>query len=256
MNFIKKNELFLLEEIIKKNFASKYKDSVLGIAWSILKPLLIMILLTIIFSTIFKGMVENYPVYLLSGRCIYDFFSASINVSMLAIKANKGILQKTAAPKYIFILGGVISEFLNFIITLILLIGVMIVTNNPFYFSMIPLSIIPITSLLIMILGLSFAFAIICVYYSDIMHLWNVLNMFIMYASAIFYPIDIIPEPYVSYLKLNPILWIIEQFRDFFIYGIFPNIMNIINSLLLSTIILVIGIIIFKKFESKVTLKL
>ena len=115
MKLINKKDYFLLEEIVKRNFASKYKDSILGIIWSVLKPLLIMILLTIIFSTIFSGSIENYPVYFLSGKIIIDFFSLATNISMNSLRNNKNILKKTAAKKYIFVLGGIVSEFLNFI---------------------------------------------------------------------------------------------------------------------------------------------
>lgn len=256
MNLIKKNELFLLEEIVRKNFASKYKDSVIGILWSILKPLLVMIVLTIIFSTLFTGIVENYPVYLLSGKCILDFFNGAISLGMIAIKGNKGIIQRTPVPKYIFILGAILSEFITFIITLILLIGVMIVTHNPFYFTMIPLSIIPIAFLLIMITGISFILAVLCVYYTDVKHLWDVFTLILMYASAIFYPMEIIPIFFRQYLTLNPVYWIIDQFRDFMIYGNMHDPVNLINTFILSMIFLVIGIIIYKKFEKVLIMRL
>lgn len=256
MNFISKNDIFLLEEIVKRNFASKYKDSVLGILWSLLRPLLMMIILTIIFSTLFNNMIENYPVYLISGRCIYDFFSASINSGMMAIKGNKLILQKSATPKYIFVLGSVISEFINFFITVIILLGVMIVTNTTFYFTIMPLSIIPILSLVLMITGLCLILSIVCVYFTDIKHLWSAISLMWMYASAIFYPMDIIPEPYHQFLILNPLYWIIDQFRDLIYLGTLPEFSYIVNSLLLSSIILVVGVIIFKAFEKKTVLRL
>lgn len=256
MELLNKNDFFLLEELVKKNFSAKYKDSVIGILWSVLQPLLMMVVLTIIFSTLFHGMIENYPVYLLSGRCIFDFFKGSVNLTMGAIKNNKNILKKTAAPKYIFILGGVISEFINFIITLIILIGVMIVTKSPFYFTTMILSIIPVISLVLTVTGLGLALSIICAHYTDIQHLWSIITMIIMYASAIFYPMNIIPSPYHEYLLLNPLFWIIDQFRSFFIYGTIPDFLNIVNSILISTIILIIGIIIFKKYEKKVMMKI
>lgn len=255
MNLIKRNDLFLLEEIIKKNFSSKYKDSVLGIFWSVLRPLLVMIVLTIVFSTFFKSYVDNYPVYLLSGRCIYEFFLGSVGVAMNSISGNKNILQKTAAPKYVFVLGSIISEFINFIITLIILFVVMIVTHAPFNLTIMPFSIIPIFSALIMFTGLGLILSILRAYYSDIQHLWGVITMIVMYASAIFYPMEIIPEPYHSYLILNPIFWIINQFRCFIYLETFPQMINIINSLLLSSIILVLGIIVFKKYEKRVSMK-
>ena len=255
MKFISKSELFLLEEIVKKNFSAKYKDSVLGVLWSVLRPLLTMVILTIVFSTLFIGRVENFPVYLLSGRCIYDFFNGAVGVSMMAIKGNAGILRLTSTKKYLFILAGVISEFINFFISLLLLLVIMIITSNPFYFTIMPFSIIPIISVIMLVTGLSFLFLIVCVYYSDIRHLWSAISLIIMYSSAIFYPMDIIPEPFRQYMILNPLYWIIEQFRDFFAYGVIPDNLNIINSLLLSLIILLFGIIIYKKYEGNIVMK-
>ena len=256
MNLIKKNEIFLLEEIVKKNFISKYKDSVLGIFWTILSPLLMMVLFTIIFSTLFKRNIVNYPIYFLSGWCIYMFFNNTISSSMNSLKGNKNILQRTQAPKHIFVLGAVISEFLNYLIMLLLLIVIMIITQAPFYWSTIFFAIIPIISLSLMLTGLGLMLAIACVYYTDIRHLWTVLSMMFMYASAVFYPMDIIPEPYRSYAILNPLYWAIDQFRHFIYFGTIPEVIYIINFLLLSLIILVFGIIIFKKYENKVTLKM
>lgn len=254
MSLINKNEIFLLEEIVKKNFYSKYKDSVLGILWTILNPLLMMALFTIIFSTIFGGNIQNFPVYFLSGWCIFMFFNGSIGVCMNSLKGNKSILQRTPAPKYVFILGSVISEFLTYIIMLFIFVGVMIVTHAEFYLPTMFFAIIPIISLVIMVTGLGFMFAVVCVYYTDVQHLWGVVGMMFMYGSAIFYPMSIIPQPFKQFLILNPLYWIIDQFRCF-VYGIFPQINYLINSLLLSLIILVFGIIVFKKYEDKLTMK-
>ena len=249
------NALFLLEEIVKKNFAAKYKGSVLGIFWSILKPLLIMILLTIIFSHLFGGRIENYPVYLLSGKCIFDFFTSATNIAMRSLKGNINILKRTAAPKFVFTLGAIISEFINFIITLIILVGVMIVTKASFHLVTSIIAILPIISLIMMITGTGLILAVLCVYFSDIQHLWGVITYMLMYASAIFYPMDIIPEPYHQYMILNPVFWVIDQFRHLVVWGTMPDIMNMVNLVLLSAIIFVLGVIIFKKYEKKLTLK-
>lgn len=255
MKLINKEDYFLLQEVIYRNFASKYKGSVLGILWSVLKPLGIMIVLTIVFSTLFHGRIENYPVYILSGKCVFDFFSGSIGVSMNSIYGNRNILQKTAAPKFIFVIGSIISEFINFIITLVILVGVMIVTNATFYFTIIPFSIIPIASAFIMFTGIGLALSIVRVYYTDIQHLWGIITQMMFYASAIFYPMEIIPEPFHQFLILNPVFWIVDQFRAFGIYGTIPNIIYIINLILLSLIIFVFGMIIFSKYEKYVALK-
>ena len=255
MSILNKNDLFLLEEIVKRNFAAKYKDSVLGILWSFIKPLLIVIMLTIIFSTLFSRNIENYPVYLISGKCIYDFFAASTGAATISLKGSQNILKTRATKKYLFVLGVIISEFLNFIIGFVLLIGVMIVTNAPFYFSTTIYAIIPVCSTIMMITGISLMLSIFCVYYTDIQHLWSVIIMALMYMSALFFPMEIIPEPYYSYMVLNPVYWAIDQFRHFVIWGEIPDILNIINLFLLSLIILILGIIVFKKYEQKITLK-
>ena len=255
MKLFTKNELFLLEEIIKKNFVSKYKGSVLGVMWTILSPLLMMALFTIIFSTIFERNIENFPVYFLCGWCTYQFFAASISASMSSLKANQNILQRTPTSKYIFVLGGILSEFLNYVIMLMLLIGVMVVTKTPFHFLFMLFSFVPIFSMLVMVTGLGLILSIANVYYTDVQHLWSVLSMFLMYASAIFYPMSIIPEPYRQYLVLNPIYWIIDQLRCFLYHGIIPYYVYLSNSLILSFIILIVGIIIFNKYESKITMK-
>ena len=255
MRLIKKNDMFLLEEIVKKNFSSKYKESLLGVMWTILSPLLMMALFTIVFSTLFSRNIDNFAVYFLSGWCLFQFFVNSISVSMVALKDNKSILQRTPAPKYIFVLGAILSEFLNYLIMLILLVVIMFITHAPFHFPIIFCSIIPIISLFIMVVGLGLMVSIACVYYTDIRHLWTVLSMMFMYASALFYPIEIVPEPFRRYLLLNPLYWAIDQFRCFVYQGIALNPINLINFLLLSLIILICGIIIFKKYEDKVVTK-
>lgn len=256
MRIINKYDRFLLEEIVKRNFSSKYKDSALGIFWSVLRPLLLMIVFTIIFSTMFGGSIEYFPVYFLSGRCIFEFFTGAVHTSMDSIKGNKNIILRTPVPKYIFILGSIISEFYNFIISVVLLILVMIVINVPFNVMIMPLSIIPVFSLLMMITGWGLILSIVSVYYTDIQHLWSVATTVLMYASAIFYPMSLVPEPYRSILMLNPMYWIVDQFRCFIYQGIIPQLGYIINSLLISAMILVIGIIIFKKYVNVVSMKL
>ena len=252
---LNENERFLFEEIVKKNFSAKYKNSVLGIVWSFLKPLLIMSLLTIIFSTLFAYSIDNFPVYYLSGKCLFDFFKLGTGVAMNSIKNNVNIIKRTAAPKVIFILGGVAAEFINFLITLLILVAVMIVTHASFHLTSV-FSIISITCLIMMILGIGLMLSIAYVYFSDIRHLYDVFTLMLMYASAIFYPMEIIPIAFRKYMVLNPLYWIIDQFRQFVVFGNIPTTLSIINTFLICLIIFVLGIIIFKKYDNRVALKL
>ena len=253
MNILNTNHLFLLHELVKKNFSSKYKDSSLGILWSLLRPLLIMMVFTIVFSTVFGRTIKNYPVYYLVGRTVLDFFNGSITSSMNALRGNRNILIQTAAPKHIFVLASVITEFLNYLISLILVVGVMIATHAPFYFDTIPYMIIPVISLIMMTTGFSLVVSILAVYYSDIIHLWGVVSLLILYTSAIFYPMDIISEPFRSYAILSPVFWLIDQVRDYVYLGTMHSVSNTINSMLLSIIILLFGIIVFRAYRDRVS---
>ena len=251
MKLINKKDIFLLSELVRKNFSSQYKDSVLGILWSVLHPLLMVVTLTIIFSTMLGRGIENYPVYLISGRTIFRYFSGTVGASMTVIKGNKHILTTNPAPKHIFV-----SGFVDFIISFMLIILIMIITNAPFHFETMPLAIIPVISLLIGVTGMSLIVSVVAVYYTDIKHLWGVIVQVLVYSSAIFYPMDSIPEPYHQFLILNPLFWLIDQFRDFFVYGRIHDPLNIINSIILSIIILVAGIIVFKKYENNLMMRL
>ena len=253
MSFINKNHIFLLREIVKKNFSSKYKDSTLGIIWSVLRPLLIMSIFTIIFSTVFGKRIVNYPVYYLVGRSVLDFFNGGVTASMNAIRGNRNILMQTDAPKHIFVLGGIISEFIDFIIYSLLVVVIMLATHAPFYFNTIPYVIIPIISLIMMTTGLGLALSIVAVYYSDVMHLWGVFSLLILYSSALFYPMEILSEPFRSYAILSPVFWIIDQARDYVYLGRMHAPLNTFNSLLLSAIILVFGIIVFQMYKDRVS---
>ena len=254
MNYINKNNLFLLEELVKKNFSSRYKDSYLGILWSVISPLLTMIILTIVFSTVFDKAIENYPVYLLSGRMIFRYFSGTCSSSMSVLRANNTILLQKDVPKYIFILATLISEFIDLLICFGLLFVVMFVTGATFHYTII-FAFIPLIALIILTTGACLILSVFAIYYKDVIYLWGAFSTLLMYGSALFYPISIIPEPFYSVMILNPVLWIIDQFRHFVVFGKFPDLLNVVDAYLIAIILLVIGMIIFKKYEKKLTMK-
>ena len=249
------SENFLLKQIIKKNFTSKYKDSVIGVLWSFLNPLIEMALLTAIFSTIFARSIENFPVYFLTGRIVINFFNSGTKIAMNSIKVNRSIFNKIFVPRYIFALGGICSEFLNFLMSVIVLIAMMIVTQAPFYPYAI-FSIIPIGTLFMLITGVGLILAIICTKFSDIAYLYKIFTSLLIYACAIFYPITSVPQPIRGYMELNPIYGIIAQFRCFVMEGQFPSTKLMFTSIMISFIIFIIGVLIFRKYQDRITLEL
>ena len=141
---------FLLKELVKRDLTSKYKDSVLGILWSFFNPLLIMLVFTAIFSMLFGRSIDNYPVYFLSGRLIYDFYSAGTKGSMNSIKRNANLLKKIYVPKYMFSVSTITYEFINLLISYVILFGVMALTGAAFHLSIV-FSVIPVFFLLCLI---------------------------------------------------------------------------------------------------------
>ncbi|MBQ9161278.1 MAG: ABC transporter permease [Methanobrevibacter sp.] len=245
---------FLLKQLVKKNLTSKYKDSSLGILWSFFNPLLTMIVFTVIFSMLFGRNIENYPVYFLSGRLLYDFFSSGSKGAMNSIKRNSGILKKIYVPKYMFAISAVCYEFVNFLISFVILFGVMIVTGAPFHWTLI-LSIIPMGLLFILVFGLGLILAICNTYFSDIGYLYNIFTLVLMYASALFYPMEIVPARIQMIFTLNPVYTAIYSFREC-VYGVLPDPFSILYLGVFAFMVLIIGIILFDIYEKKLSLEL
>ena len=162
---------FLLTELIKRNISGKYKDSTLGLFWSFLNPLLSMIVLTMVFSLIFAGSIENFPVYLLSGKLVFDLFANATQGAMDSIKGNSEIIKKIYVPKYMFAIGIICSEFINFLISLIVLVVVMIATGAPFYPALIYFP-IPLFFILVLTTGVGLILATATTFFTDIKYLY------------------------------------------------------------------------------------
>lgn len=240
----------LLWEFVKKDIKLKYRNSFLGIVWSMLNPLLVMAVLTFIFSNIFKNSIPNFPVYCLTGRLIYDFFSQATNQSMNSITGKSTLIKKIYVPKYLYPLSRVISSFIIFLISLIPLIIIMIITKVELT-SMSLLAILPLISLFFIALGVGLFLATINVFFRDMQHLYSVVLLIIMYMSAIFYSVDIISPKYGFVLKFNPIFPVIQAFRDCILYGHITGAGNWILCGVYPIISVCIGLFVFYKKQDK-----
>lgn len=247
-NFLKYRHL--LVELVKKDIKLKYRRSYLGILWTLLEPLLTMIVLTIVFGTLFGRTDKTFPVYVLSGRLIYSFFSASTKASMKSVRAHSGMIKKVYVPKYIYPLASVLSNYVIFLISLIVLVVVSVVLQiKPTIFliqAIIPLLIIPIMSF-----GVGMILATLAVFFRDLEYLWSVVLMIISYTSAIFYPVErLMKSGYSWILRYNPIYAVIVNFRNA-IYGNPIEMHALWVSIGVSVITLLIGIIMFCRKQDK-----
>ena len=246
---------FLLKQLVKRDLTSKYKDSVLGVIWSFINPLCIMLIFTAIFSILFRYQIKNFPVYFLTGRIIYEFFIAGTKGAMGSIKRNAGILKKIYVPRYMFAMASICYEFINFLIAVIILFGVMIITNATFYWTIL-FSIIPIFLLIIMIIGIGLFLAVLNTYFSDVEYIYSIFTLILMYASALFYPMEIVPSNIQCIFTLNPLYVAISCFRDTIMYGVFPDILSLLYLAIFSVMIFATGFLLFRIHENKLTLEL
>ena len=246
---------FLLKQLVKRDLTSKYKDSVLGILWSFLNPLFIMLVFTAIFSMLFGRQIENYPVYFLSGRVIFDFYNSATKGAMQSIRSNANLLKKIYVPKYMFTVSKVCYEFINFLISFVILFGVMLITGASFHITSI-FAILPIGLLIIMIFGIGLILAVCNTYFSDIGHLYNVFALILMYASALFYPIEIVPARVQIIFSLNPLYSAITCFREAVVYGVIPDLWTLAYLAVFAFAVLGIGILLFSIYEKKLALEI
>lgn len=246
---------FLLRQLVKKDLTSKYKDSVLGILWSFFNPLLIMLVFTAIFSMLFGKNIENFPVYFLSGRVLYDFYNSATKGAMRSIKRNAGLLKKIYVPKYMFTVSAVCYEFINFLISFVILFGVMLITGAQFHLTTV-FAVIPIGLLVILIFGVGLILAVCNTYFSDVGYLYDVFGLILMYASALFYPIEIVPAKVQMIFSLNPLYCGITAFRECVVYGVVPNFYSVAYLAAFAFTVFGIGVLLFSIYEKRLALEL
>lgn len=245
----------LLIELVRKDIKVKYKRSYLGLLWTLLNPLLMMIVLTLVFSTLFKHNIPNFPVYLLTGKIIFDFFSQATNGAMGSVIGGSSLLKKVYIPKYIFPLSKVMFAFVNLLFSLIALLLVMIVTKAPFNLTLLMLP-LPLFYAFLFSLGLGLILATYTVFFRDIMHLYGVVLTAWMYFTPLFYPAEILPSNILWILEMNPLYQFIKMLRDIVLYNKIPTLMDNFVCLSFGLVTLLIGLFVFYKKQDEFILSI
>ena len=237
---------FLLAELVKKGIKLKYRRSYLGILWSLLEPLLTMIVLTIVFGTLFGNHTKEFPIYILTGRLLYNFYSTSTKSALRSVRKNAAMIKKVYVPKYLYPLSSVLYNYVIFLISLIVLVMVSIVLGvcPTIYLIQAPIALVLI---LILAYGCGMILATVGVFFRDVEYLWSVALMLIMYTCAIFYyPERLLTSGWNWILQYNPLYCIIDIFRAA-VFGQMMNMNNFIYATVFSLMSLVVGLICFKK---------
>lgn len=236
----------LLGELIARDIKIKYRKSVLGVLWTLLNPLFMMIILSVVFSNLFKFDVENYSVYLLSGQLIFNFYSESTTMSMSAILDNGPLIKKIYVPKYLFVVSRVFSSTINLLASFTALICVMLATRVELHY-MVLLVPIPLFFIVVFSLGVGLVLSSLTVKFRDIMHLYSVFVTALMYLTPVIYPMSILPEWLKPIVSLTPVTNILQMFRNIMIYNVAPGIKSIVIAIIECAVMLVIGLYVFYK---------
>ena len=250
---------FLMNELISRDFKVKYKRSVLGVVWSLLYPILMMIVMAVVFSQMFKFKVEgqNYLVYLMTGIIMFNYFSEASNNGMTSIVVNFGLLNKVYIPKYIFPLSKCLFVGINFLLTLIPWIGLIIasyfglgeyVCHFNIYYLILPYVFL---CLFLFTVGISFLLSAVSVLLRDMFYIYGIILMIWQYVTPVFYSIQIIPESLQKIFKLNPLYQFLEGARQIVINGHAPDGTLLITMGLWAIGMLLLGSIVFKKNQDK-----
>ena len=244
---------FLLANLIERDIKVKYRRSVLGILWSVLNPLMMMVVIATVFSRVFRFHIENFHVYYLTGSVIYNFISEATSTSMMSVFSSAPLIKKVYIPKYIFPLEKCLFSFVNLLFSLVAVVIVMLVSGIRFTFVAL-LFPIPILYALIFSIGMSLLLSALTVFFRDIVHIYGVFLTAWMYATPIIYPMEAVGEKIRFIMQFNPMYYYVQYFRDVVFYGVVPGLRFNLISITFSLGMLIIGILVFKNKQDKFVL--
>ena len=241
---------FLFSELVNRDFQQKYKRTILGMFWSILSPLLNLLIMKIVFTQFFGKDSPHYTTYLFSGNLILAFFKEATQNGMRSLMENNKIISKINVPKYLFLLSKNVSALVNFSLTLCVYFLFCFIDGIHFGPHMLAL-LLPTVCLVIMNIGVGMILSALFVFFRDIQYLYDVFLTLLTYVSAIFYKLDRFPAAYQKLFLLNPVYVIINYYRTVVISGAIPSLPYHGLMLFYSAFFLILGSNIYKKYNTE-----
>lgn len=241
---------FLFEELVKRDFKKKYKRTVLGMGWSLLSPLLTLLVMKLVFTQFFGRNTAHYSTYLFCGNLVFSYFNESTSQGMTSLMSNAGIFTKVNMPKYLFLFSKNVQTLINFGLTLCIFFIFCVLDNITFTWRLICLF-YPILCLVLFNIGVGLILSALFVFFRDIQYLWSIFTMLLMYMSAIFYQIDSYDPMIRNLFLLNPVYLFIRYFRKIVIEATIPTAYFHLLMLADVIIVLIIGCWMYKKYNTK-----
>ncbi len=241
---------FLFEELVKRDFKKKYKRTVLGMGWSVLAPLLQLLVMAMVFTRLLGRDTPHFVIYMFCGNLVFTFFKDATKGGMGTIMENAGIFTKVNVPKYLFLLSRNVQALINFGLILIVFFVFVAFDGLPFTWKFLCL-IYPICGLTIFNIGVGLILSALYVFFRDTQYLYDVFTQLLMYMSAIFYPVTRFPEQYQRLFLINPVYVFIRYFRLIVIDSAVPSFAYHMLILADVAVVLVIGCAIYKKCNTE-----
>ncbi len=240
----------LLTHLIKRDVTLKYRRSALGVLWSLLSPLLMMLVMTTVFSYFLRFEIPNFPVYLMAGQLIFNSFNEATTGAMSSVITASHLIRRVYIPKYVFPMEKVMFAFINMMFSFLALLLVMIITGQPIngYTLFFP---IPMILLFVFELGCGLILSSLAVFFRDVMHFYTVFIVALTYLTPLFYPVDMLSPYMQQVVKINPLYWYVSFFRQGILYNQPPTIEQVVLCTLFAVVALILGLLIFKKTQDK-----
>jgi len=249
--FQKLNEYrFLFEELTKRDFRKKYKRTTLGMLWSILNPLLTLLIMRVVFMQFFGATIPHYTTYLFAGTLVYSYFTEATNSGMYALISNKDIFSKVNLPKYMFVLSANSSAFINFMLTVCIFLVFAVIDGIALTWGFF-LLLVPILFLLAFNIGASMILSAVHLFFQDTKYLYGIFTMLLMYLSAIFYQVESFPVALQRLFLMNPVYVYIKFFRVIVIDGHTPSIEFFLLSMFYALVVNLLGAVIYRKYNNR-----
>lgn len=236
----------MFEELVKRDFKQKYKRTVLGMLWSVLSPLLTLLVMRLVFTQFFGRNIEHYTTYMFAGNLLYSYFRESTNGGMSSLMSNSHIFTKINVPKYLFLLSKNVSAVINFGLSLIVFFIFVGLDKVPFSWTFLAI-VYPICTLTLFNIGVGMILSALFVFFRDIQYLYEIFTLLLMYLSAIFYRVDGYPATAQRLFLLNPVYCNIKYVRIVVLDGTLPSPAFHGLLLLYGIVFLALGALIYKK---------
>jgi ABC-2 type transport system permease protein len=241
----------LIRALIVRDLTVRYRRSAIGFLWTMLHPLMMMLVLEVVFSTLFRFTLKDYPVYVFSGILFWNFFSQSVVSSMNSLKGNAALLQKLPVPKAVFPIATVLSGVVNLAFAMAPLMVLLVVTHHGLCVSLVflPISII---AAAVFTLGIGLLLSPLAVFFSDVVEMVTVLLTVIMYLTPVIYPLSIVPARFRPIVELNPLQMLLRVFRDPIYSCQIPGPKSLLYAAIVTSLALICGMAVFQRSAERI----